>query len=341
METPETSAKWAWWYGAGSSGPCYQNQRMQNLTWENLLRTHSLHYGGSVIEGIRRYEAHAVARKLLGNNRPGYIIFRLSDHIERLFTSARLYGFDKMPFNFENIVEGCTGIAQLNEDAHYIRPIIFRGEGMGIRSPMSGDSQLLNAAIISEPWGKYLSDGLYNDGVKIGISDWRKPTPDQLPVQAKGSANYVVATMIKNLAAEQGLAEMLIRHPDGKHVSEGTGMNFVIIHKNTLITPDSSSGRLNGITLRSILRIALDQGLTVEKRNVSIKEVLRAKECFFCGTATEITPITMIQGEPVGNGFAGKTTKYLAGIYSKVVTGQIAKYHNWCDFVPKNTFPKM
>lgn len=341
METSPLCAKWAWWFGAEASGPCYQNQRMQNLTWENLLRTHGLHYGGAVIEGIRRYEAHTNAQKLLGKGKPGYIIFRLKDHIARLVQSAELYGFGKMQFTHQNFIEGCKGIAQLNNDACYIRPIIFRAEGMGIRSPMIGELQCLNAAIVSEPWGKYLSDGLYNNGVKIDISDWRKPSPEQLPVQAKGSANYVVSTIVKNLAIQRGLAEMLIRHPDGKHVSEGTGMNFVMVKGNTLITPDASSGRLNGITLRTILKIALDQGFEVEKRNVSIEEVLDAQECFFCGTATEVTPITMIKGKPVGNGFAGDTTKNLAEIYSKVVTGEITKYHDWCDFVPKTiTFKK-
>ncbi len=322
------TAQFAWYFPEESTNPFF----IQNGSLG--FNTHSLHYAGSVFEGIRKYpydDKH-------------YTIFRLESHIDRLIDSAKQYDLQDRPFSYDDIVEGCIGIAQLNADHDYIRPLIFRGRGIGIKSPTLADGkQSIGALIISEKWGKYLQNGKYNDGVKIGISTYRKTMSDQAPVTAKGSANYITSTIVKNEAEREGLAEKIILHPDGVHISEGTGMNIVLVDSdnNTLITPDATSNRLDGITLDTILTIARNElNMKIEQRNVSVEELLQSKECFFCGTAAEITPITMIEGKKVGKGWMSLHTKLLQYLYTKVVLGKLPKYHHWCTIVPKTFKPQ-
>lgn len=295
-----------------------------------FLYLHALHYGTSAFEGIRAYRD--VAKR--GKN-----IFRLPEHLTRLLRSCELYGLTPLPFTEAEFDRACRDVIAANPSHTYLRPIVFRGEGLGVDptlSPVCG-------AVLSAPWGKYLKSGHHHDGVASGVSDWRRPEADQLPVAAKGSANYVVGQLIKQAALRRGLAELLLRAPDRSQVAEASGMNlFLVAADGRLVTPDTSASILMGITRATVIEIVPElfgsSGRVIE-RPVAIEELFTAREVFFTGTATEITPVTMIDGVEVGRdtshvGFEGPVTRAIREYYGQIVTGEIPRYAHWLTFVP-------
>lgn len=300
--------------GIAEIGPKYQH-----------LYEHMVHYASLAFDSERAYRAHGT---------PGRYIFRLDDHTVRLLASAELFSIGPHDLTVEVIARACVEVLARNPDHTYLRPMIYRGEGLGIDPAKSP----VRAAVISAPWGKYLSTGLHNDGVKAMLTDWCRPRADQYPVRAKGSAGYAVGQMLKVRAVESGYAEAILRAPDRDYLGEATGMNIMLVlPDDTIVTPDASAGILLGITRATVIEIAatvLGDRWRVIERPVRIEELRDAREIFFTGTATEITPVTWIDDQEVGPGQAGDVTLALQRTYLDIVLGKNQAYAHWLTYVP-------
>ncbi|MBI4415022.1 MAG: branched-chain-amino-acid transaminase [Candidatus Kerfeldbacteria bacterium] len=298
------------------------------------IDTHALHYGTSVIEGIRAYPAP--------DDGKAKNVFRLDDHLARLWESAREYGMAGLPWTKPDFHDACCEVIAANEQDTYLRPIVFRGNGLGVDptdTPVWG-------IICSRPWGRYLKHGLYHDGVSVQVAQTRRAEPDMLPVYAKGSANYVAGALAKQRARADGFGEALLRTPRFRYIAEGTGMNlFIVNRKGRIVTPAPLSSVLLGITRATVMDIVADlfgSETRVVERFIFADELLEAREIFLTGTATEITPVTKVGGHEVGLdtdhcGHAGPMTKAIATYYHDIVNGRVEKYRHWLTCVPSDT----
>lgn len=298
--------------------------------------THALHYGTGAFEGIRAY------RLADGGGRA---IFRLTDHLRRLEHSSALLGMRELPFTLEDLERACQEVLAANPEDTYLRPLVYRGRNPDHEEDPGKDlgvnplPSVICASVVTLPWKKYLASGLHNDGVTAIVSAVRRPDPEHWPViRGKCCANYATNQLMKQWALELGAAEAILLAPEGPYVSEGTGMNLCIVKKGKLITPDEDSSALNGITLQTAFWIAEELlGLRTEIRPVRIDELFDADEVFFTGTATEVTPVTMINGREVGGaspGLAGSVTNDLRELYREIVTGARLSRDEWLTFVP-------
>ena len=241
--------------------------------------SHVVHYGTSVFEGIRAYK-----------NENGVAVFRLKEHVQRLFDSAKIYKID-IPYTQEEIEEAILETVRVNDlDGCYIRPIVFRGYGeLGV-NPLNCP---VNVVIAAWEWGSYLGEEGMANGVDIGVSSWRKPAPDTFPALAKCGANYMNSQLAKLEAIDNGYDEAIMLDYEG-HVSEGSGENIFLAEGEKLFTPAMSSSNLKGITRDSIMTIARDLGYEVVEEVISRERLYSANEVFFTGTAAEVTPIRSI-----------------------------------------------
>ena len=212
------------------------------------LLSHVVHYGTSVFEGIRAY-----------SNENGVAVYRLEEHVQRLFDSAKIYKMD-IPFTQEEIAEAILETLRVNDlGGCYIRPIVFRGYGeLGV-NPLGCP---VNVAIAAWEWGSYLGEEGMANGVDIGVSSWRKPAPDTFPTLAKCGANYMNSQLAKLEALDNGFDEAIMLDYEG-HVSEGSGENIFLVEGDKLYTPAMSSSNLKGITRDSIMTVARDLGYEV------------------------------------------------------------------------------
>jgi branched-chain amino acid aminotransferase len=289
------------------------------VDWEDAnvhVLTHALHYGSGVFEGIRAYETPR-----------GAGIFRLTDHIRRLFTSASVYMIE-VPFRQEEIVEATKETVRVNGLVScYIRPIVYHGYGeMGL-NPLYAP---VNVAVAVWPWGTYLGDECLENGARVMISTWRRPDPNVLPTQAKATGQYINSGLAKVEAIKAGYDDAIMLGPDGR-IGEGTGENLFIVRDGVLVTPPESSGILKGITRDSVIMIARDLGYEVVERNLVRSDVYTADEAFLTGTAAEVTPIREVDGRTIGTGTRGAITKELQQTYFSAVTGDIEKYVHWVE----------
>ena len=241
--------------------------------------SHVVHYGTSVFEGIRAYK-----------NENGVAVFRLKEHVQRLFDSAKIYKID-IPYTQEEVEEAILETVRVNDlDGCYIRPIVFRGYGeLGV-NPLNCP---VNVVIAAWEWGSYLGEEGMANGVDIGVSSWRKPAPDTFPALAKCGANYMNSQLAKLEAIDNGYDEAIMLDYEG-HVSEGSGENIFLAEGEKLFTPAMSSSNLKGITRDSIMTIARDLGYEVVEEVISRERLYSANEVFFTGTAAEVTPIRSI-----------------------------------------------
>ncbi|MEM2282515.1 MAG: branched-chain amino acid transaminase [Candidatus Hadarchaeales archaeon] len=292
----------------------------QLVAWEKAqihVLTHTLHYGFGVFEGIRCY-----------NTSRGAAVFRLTDHMKRLENSASLVGM-KLPYTPEELVRATKDLIRANElNECYIRPIAFYGYGVMGLNPEGAPVQV---AIAVWPWGTYLGEEGLREGVRVKISGWRRIDPRTLPPQAKLVANYANSILAKVEALKEGFQEAILLNTEGK-VAEGPGENLFIVKGGRLLTPPISAGVLPGITRDSVMRIAADEGIPVEERNLTVEEVMQADEAFFTGTAAEVTPIREIEGRRIGTG-EWKITRRIQKIYFDTVRGRVEKYLSWLEFV--------
>ncbi len=284
--------------------------------------SHVLHYGSSVFEGIRCYETPE-----------GPAVFRLQDHIDRLFFSARVLRME-MPFTPEVLHEACLETIRRNEFLScYIRPLVFRGAGaMGVL-PRDCPS---HAMIATWPWGAYLGKEGLEEGIDVMVSSWQKMSPNSIPPLAKIGGAYVVGSLAKMEAVRLGYSEALLLDGEGR-VAEGTGENLFAVITGRLQTPPLSNSVLCGITRRSIMQLAEEKGMQVVEQPIGRGALYMAEELFFTGTAAEVTPIRSVDGIPVGDGKVGPITRGLQQDFFNIVNGRVPDSHKWLTLARKTT----
>ncbi len=293
----------------------------QMVDWDDArvhILTHSLHYGCGVFEGIRAYAT---------SDGPG--IFRLTDHIRRLFDSAKIFMID-VPFTMDEMVDACKDTVRINGIQEcYIRPLIYLGYGeMGL-NPLPAP---VNASVAVWPWGAYLGeDGLAN-GVRMKISSWQRHDPNSMPPAAKGTGMYINSSMAKIEAVKAGYDEAILLSPQG-YVSECTGENIFVVRHGKIITPPLSAGALEGITQSSVATIARDLGYDVEVGNILRSDLYIAEEAFLTGTAAEVVPIQSVDDRLVGEGRPGPMTRKIQEVYMAAIRGQVDRYKDWVEHV--------
>ena len=280
--------------------------------------SHVVHYGTSVFEGIRAYE-----------NENGVAVFRLKEHVQRLFDSAKIYKID-IPFTQEEIEEAILETLRVNDlGACYIRPIVFRGYGeLGV-NPLGCP---VNVVIAAWEWGSYLGEEGMANGVDIGVSSWRKPAPDTFPALAKCGANYMNSQLAKLEAIDNGFDEAIMLDYEG-HVSEGSGENIFLVEGEKLFTPAMSSSNLKGITRDSIMTIARDLGYEVVEEVISRERLYSANEVFFTGTAAEVTPIRSIDHRQIGIGKRGPISEKIQTAFFDIVEAKVEDKYNWLSYI--------
>ena len=280
--------------------------------------SHVVHYGTSVFEGIRAYD-----------NKKGTCIFRLNEHVKRLFNSAKVYKID-IPYTQEEIAQAIRDTVKINELAScYIRPVVFRGYGQLGVNPLSCP---VNTVIAAWEWGSYLGEEGMANGVDVGGSSWRKPAPDTFPTLAKCGANYMNSQLAKLEAIDHGYEEAIMLDYEG-HVSEGSGENIFIIEDGVLYTPSMDSSNLKGITRESIKQLANDLGYEVVEERISRERLYFADEVFFSGTAAEVTPIRSIDHKIIGAGKRGPISEELQKTFFDIVEGKKEDKFGWLDYV--------
>ena len=280
--------------------------------------THSLHYGCGVFEGIRAYPTSR-----------GPAVFRLTDHIHRLFDSARIFMID-VPFSPEEIIEATKATVAVNGlDTCYIRPIVYLGYGeMGLNTLPCP----VNVSIAVWPWGAYLGEDGLAQGVRMKISSWQRHDPNAMPPAAKGTGMYINSSMAKIEALKAGYDEAILLSPQG-YVSECTGENLFVVRRGRIVTPPVSAGALEGITQHSVLTLARDLGLDIEVGNLLRSDLYVADEAFLTGTAAEVVPIQSVDDRRIGDGRPGPITRRLQELYTQAVRGQLDRYKDWVEHV--------
>ena len=275
--------------------------------------THTLHYGTGVFEGVRAYETSA-----------GPAIFRLEDHTNRLFESARLIGM-KIPYNAEELNDAQSKVVKINNLKNaYIRPMCFYGsEGMGLRA----DNLKVHAIIAAWDWGSYLGDDKILNGIKVKVTDFPKRCEKSMLHKAKASGNYLYSMLALKDALNSGFDEALILDVDD-NVNEGSGENFFMIANSTIHTPKDATV-LNGITRQTVMKIARDLNYNVEETNISVDDVKSSDEAFFTGTAAEVTPIIQVDNVKINDGKPGEITKKIQKIYFDTIRGKVDEYDSW------------
>jgi branched-chain amino acid aminotransferase len=280
------------------------------------ILTHSLHYGMGVFEGIRAYETD-----------DGPAVFRLTDHIKRLHNSAKMMLMD-LPYSVDELVAATKEtVRSTGLPSCYIRPICYFGYGeMGLNTlPCEVD-----VSIACWPWGAYLGDDAVSKGVRMKISSWTRHDHNTMPPASKTTGNYVNSSLAKVEALKAGYDEAIMLSPHG-WVSECTGENIFIGRGNTIITPPTSAGALEGITQDSVVTIARDLGFEFEVDNLSRTDLYVAEEMFVCGTAAEVSAVNSVDDRQIP--CPGPMTTAIAAEYAKAARGQVDRYKDWVEHV--------
>ena len=275
--------------------------------------THSLHYGLSVFEGERAYKTDK-----------GPAIFRLKEHTDRLFNSAHIYRMH-MPYTREQIMEACCEVVRANKlDSCYIRPIAFYGsEKMGV-SPKGAATHV---AIAAWPWGAYLGEEGLQKGIRVKTSSYARHHVNVTMARAKFAATYANSILANTEAVQDGYDEALLLDVDG-FVAEGAGENVFVIKDGCIYEPEIASA-LVGITRSTIISLAREMGLEVVSKRLTRDDIYIADECFFTGTAAEVTPVRELDNRTIGAGTRGPIAVELQKRYFDVVYGRNDKYEHW------------
>jgi len=280
--------------------------------------SHAVHYGTGVFEGIRAYET---AR--------GAAVWHLHEHMKRLFRSAKLYHME-IPYSLQAMTEATKEVIRANGlNACYIRPVVMRGYGeMGV-NPLNAP---INVFIGVWPWGAYLGEDALEQGVRIKISSWRRNSQNSLPAAAKATGQYINSVLAKVESLKAGYDEAIMLNEAG-FITDGSGENVFVVRDGVLTTPPIQAGCLDGITRGTVTTIARDLGYEVREENLVRTDLYNADECFFSGTAAEITPIREVDDRVVGEGHRGPITKELQGAFFAATKGETEKYADWLTCV--------
>jgi len=287
------------------------------IPWENAkvhVMSHVIHYGSGVFEGIKCYKTDK-----------GPQIFRLEDHVDRLFKSAESYKMN-VPVSKQSIIDGCLEIVRANNLTEcYIRPIVFYGyDTLGV-NPKDCP---INVSIAAFFWGAYLGeDGVLN-GVNVTVSPYQKFSSKAMPATAKASGQYMNSLLSVTDAKARGYDEALLLNVEG-NVSEGSGQNIFYIKDGVVHTNSEKSSILLGITRESIIEICNDLDIQIEIHSFTLEDLLCADEVFFTGTASEVTPVISIEDNIISSGKPGELTLKLRSYYMDIVEGRNDKYNKW------------
>ena len=279
--------------------------------------THSLHYGVGAFEGIRAYKTPQ-----------GTAVFRLDEHVKRLFDSAHILEMD-IPFSHETIRDACVANVRDNKlETAYIRPLAYYGsEGMGLHA----NNLSVHIAIASWFWGAYLGADALEKGIRIKTSSYTRHMVNSVMSRAKACGNYINSILALQEAARDGYDEALLLDPDGM-VAEGSGENIFIVRRGILYTPALTSV-LEGITRDTVMWLARQLGLEVVEKRITRDEVYIADEAFFTGTAAEVTPIRELDNRRIGAGSIGPVTRQLQKAYLDLVEGRRECPADWLTLV--------
>jgi branched-chain amino acid aminotransferase len=279
--------------------------------------THSLHYGLAVFEGLRAY-----------NTVKGTAIFRLEEHIDRMFNSAHIYMM-KMPYDRQTLMEASREVVRANKlDSCYVRPIAFYGsEKMGV-SPRGAT---VHVAIAAWPWGAYLGADGIEKGIRVKTSSFARHHINVTMARAKFAATYANSILANLEATQDGYDEALLLDVDG-YVAEGAGENLFVIKNGKLYEPELTSA-LIGITRDTVIQLAHDIGLEVTSKRMTRDDIYIADEAFFTGTAAEVTPIRELDNRTIGSGTRGEITAKLQSMFFDVVNARDDKRLSWLSFV--------
>jgi branched-chain amino acid aminotransferase len=276
--------------------------------------THTLHYGCGVFEGIRAY-----------NTQQGTAIFRLKEHTQRLFDSAKILRM-KIPFSQDQLMQAQRDVVRANGlKSGYIRPLIWLGsEKMGV-SPKGAS---VHAMVAAWEWGAYLGEDGLKRGIRVKTSSYTRHHVNITMTQAKAVSNYTNSILANMEATDDGYDEALLLDASG-FVSEGAGENLFVIKNGVVYTPDLSAGALNGITRNTVFAICADLGLKVVEKRITRDEVYICDEAFFTGTAAEVTPIRELDRLELGTGSRGLITEKIQTAFFDIVNGRNSQYREW------------
>jgi len=292
------------------------------VNWDDAkvhVLSHTLHYGNGVIEGTKAYKTEK-----------GYAIFRLNDHTTRLKQSAKMTLMN-IPYSIEEMNKAQIDLIKKNEftgDNVYLRPFAFLGYGvMGVYHKNAPVETIMSAW----EWGAYLGEEGLQKGIKLKIASMSRPANTSNMGKAKATANYLNSQMAKYEAIDCGYDEALLLDDQG-YVAEASGASFFMVADGKLVTPPSDNA-LVSITQKTVIEIAEDMGIEVERRRISREEVYIADEAFLTGTAAEITPVRIIDAREIGSGSRGPVTEKLQSTYFDIVFGRNKKYEHYLTYV--------
>ncbi len=280
--------------------------------------TPALHYGAAVFEGIRSY-----------NTPKGPAIFRLREHVERLFDSARVLGFREFPWDVDDLIKAHKDTVRANEFTDcYIRPLIYLDGGGWNLNVDSGKPSLMIAVWL---WNNYLGEEALAKGIRANVSSFTRQHPNVSMTKAKISGNYANSILAKTESERNGFQEAIMLDPQG-YVGECTGENLFVVRDGKIYTP-STAPVLEGITRHSLTTIANDLGYQVIEAPISRDQLYIADEVFVCGTAAECIGLSEIDFRKIGDGKSGRITREIQNVYHDAIRGKIQKYESWCDYV--------
>jgi branched-chain amino acid aminotransferase len=289
----------------------------QLVEWRDAkihVLTHTLHYGCGAFEGVRAYETTS-----------GTQIFRLREHTERLFNSAKILRM-QIPFSIDEVMQAQRTVVRENKLASgYLRPLVWIGDKRLGVSPKGNTIHLMVAAW---PWGAYLGEEGLARGIRVKTSSYTRHHVNITMTQAKAVSNYTNSILANMEATDEGYDEALLLDPAG-FVAEGAGENIFVIKKGVVYTPDLSAGALNGITRDTIFAICQDLGLKLVEKRITRDEVYISDEAFFTGTAAEVTPIRELDRIELGSGARGPITQKIQAAFFDIVGGRNPKYAGW------------
>ena len=258
------------------SGKIWFNGKIVNWADANIhILNHGLHYASCVFEGERVYDGE---------------IFKLEEHTERLFYSAKRMGI-KVPFTQIEINEACKNIVNVQKVTNgYVRPLIWRGSEM---MAISAQKNKIHVAVATWEWGSYFDPKLKLKGIKLNISSWRRPNPNSIPWDTKAAGLYMICTLSKHEAESKGFTDSLMLDHEG-YIAEATGANIFFKDENEVLHTPTPDSFLDGITRREVIKIAESKKIKVIERKIKPEEMKNFNGCFLTGTAAEVTPVSQI-----------------------------------------------
>ena len=280
--------------------------------------THALHYSTSIFEGIRCYDTPE-----------GSAIFRLPEHVDRFFNSARMYSM-KMPYSKKKITDAIVNTVKANKLKQcYIRPLAYYGYGTMGLTPTNNK---VDVSISCWEWKMGESKAGKFSGAKCKISKWIRIDSKSQPMQAKSAANYSNAALARMEALNAGYDEAIMLNNKG-HVAEGSAENIFVVKNGKITTPPLDADILNGITRDSAIKLLKSNKIKVIEKNIKISDLLKADEVFMTGTAAEVKSVTRVDKTKIGNGKIGEVTKELQDSFMDTVMGKNKKFRSWLRFI--------